>query len=87
MKLQKIENGIISFAKAMPLVTGAASGLVKPAKMLFHGQDAEGAFNEMVANYTFYDPSSGSFNPNKGIGVKGLAIGTIISKGISWLTS
>ncbi len=87
MKLQKIENGIISFAKAMPLVTGAAAGLVQPAKMLFHRQDAEGAFNEMVANYTFYNPNTGSLDSGNGIWVKGYAIGTIISKGISWLTS
>ena len=87
MKVKKIENSIISFAKAMPMVAGAAAGLVKPAQILFRHQDAEGAGRELIANYTFYNSTSGTFDAQKGVGVKGLAAGTIVSKVVSWLAS
>ena len=92
MKTQKIESTIISLAKSLPMVMGASIGLIQgpngrsPVAEILSGQASQGA-NDLIQNYTFFEPSVGQFKMEAGLGVKGLLAGIVASKVISFVTS
>lgn len=63
---------------------GLATGFVyappgwKPPIQGFMEGDLKGAFDSLVTNYTFFEPPTGRFSMNKGMGLKALVIGLII---------
>ena len=83
--LQKIEDTIVSLGIALPMVGGAAVGLLSvgigqtPVHALEQGQ-YEYAADELLCNYTFYNSSTRKFSLSNGAGVKGLIAGTAITK-------
>ena len=85
--VQEATGTITSIVKAVPLIVGAAGGLVVPArgstesplKQLQNGY-TQAAFNSMVANYTFFSPEGGEFEASQGRGVKMAIGGAIVHK-------
>lgn len=90
--VQDLTNGLMSFSKALPLLLGAAGGLViapsgggeAPVNALVHGRANE-AMKNAITNYTFYDYSNGTFNPGQGMGIKTFAVGLLIHKVLTWI--
>jgi hypothetical protein len=91
-KISSLTSGLMSFAKALPLVTGALGGLVIPAgggttspvKAMLSG-DAQSIGDTLAKNYLFYDVGEGKFTTRDGRGVKLLAAGVVIHKLINWI--
>ena len=81
----------MSIAKAVPLIAGAAGGLVvsstggsSPIKDLMNG-NTEALVDSLVANYTFYSMGGNKFDLGQGKGIKILAGGILTSKLIGWI--
>jgi hypothetical protein len=92
-KFSSLTDTIVSIAKAIPLIAGAAGGLVvappgwgesSPVQRVMDG-DWKTAIEAATLNYTFFDPSTGKFNFGEGIGVKMLGAGIIAHKVIGWV--
>jgi hypothetical protein len=92
----KVTDGIMSFAKAIPLIAGAAGGLImnptgannSPLNAIMAGQfnGAGGVVDTVSANYLFYSSPHNSFEANQGKGIKLLIAGILGHKAIQWLT-
>jgi hypothetical protein len=88
-KLQGLTEGLMSFAKTVPLLLGATVGIWErpeggdsPLTHLTRGEWTP-ALATLTANYTFW--SQGKFDMKQGVGVKGLALGIIAHKVIGWI--
>ena len=94
-KLSGLTDGLISLAKAAPLIAGATAGLVFPAKNCSDGvikkamkgefSGTGGALDQLLVNYTFYSPIEHEFQSFQGLGVKALTAGVIVHKLIGWI--
>ena len=91
MNIKKLEQGIISFGKAMPLVGGASVGLLcgglggKSPIDAVQEHDLGYAAKMLVLNYTGFNPFDGKFYASGGIGAKGLVGGALVKKSIEWI--
>ena len=91
-KVAEVESTIMSIAKAMPLlIGGVGSILVSPhgsgdgvVQRLAAG-DWKNAENYAIANWTFYEPTAGTFQMNQGNGVKVLGAGLAVHKFLKWI--
>lgn len=82
----KIEDTVVSLAKAMPLIAGATIGIARPLLYLKDG-DWGDALQVAEQNFAFYDPATNTFSTKFGTGIKGLAAGLIGSKIIKWIAN
>jgi len=91
--IQKLTDGLMSTAKALPLIAGATVGMVvppkgypsSPVKSLIDGQVGT-AIGGLMDNYAFYDAGSAKFDMSKGIGAKALVVGIVVHKIIGAIT-
>lgn len=89
-KLSGLTDGLMSFAKAMPLIAGAGAGMFvgdfgsSPINDIKNGQYSN-AFKQLIGNYTFYNMFEDKFNPASGKGIKCLALGLALHKIIGWI--
>jgi hypothetical protein len=91
-KITKVEDTIVSVAKALPLIGGAMVGLMAPAKGaaaspigFMRNGNWDDATKSLISNYTFMNGWQGTFDLGEGKGAKGLIVGYATSKLISWM--
>jgi len=90
-RIQGIADGVVSFAKVLPLIGGGLVGLFGHAPGSQSPMEAAktGDYTEIVeslaCNYTWYSPGYGNFKSDRGIGTKALLAGIIVHKVIGWV--
>jgi len=87
-----LTDGLMSIAKAMPLILGATGGFFirphggseSPFRLITQSRWND-AYNAAIVNYTFVD-YEGNFQSSQGVGVKAAVAGVIVYKLLGWLT-
>ena len=92
VKMSSLENSIKSAAMSLPLIAGSLIGIIIPAEGEYASAlekavrgDGVGALYTLMANYTFFDQPTGKFKLTEGRGVKGVIVGTIVTKILHWV--
>ena len=88
--LSDLAGGLRKFFKTLPLIAGVIGSQMvgewggSPINSFTKGYWSDGLKQE-VANFTFYNPYTNSFDPSAGKGLKIGTVGLVAYKIIDWL--